>query len=266
MKAIGSTTAKTLPMASLESPTGHVATYAELPAHAHIGEVYVCDDKEEAFERGDKRYGEEWTFLGKAGGWKETSAKKEKAGPKPTKPPAAQAWAVAPKDYPTLSLASTLSELLELGFGRGETLEDGMAVVQYVDPATLSITWPTTVDQTQSHSQILIKIQARPAGGASIGIWESEPRNRLPAPTISSLTPDTGPAGSDATVTIAGTGFDSGATVNVGSAYGLVPTSQSETELTVLIEAVNIAEAGTLAVSVQNSDGLSSNALSFTVT
>jgi hypothetical protein len=66
-------------------------------------------------------------------------------------------------------------------------------------------------------------------------------------------------------VTIAGTGLGDEATVNVGAAYGLVPTSQSDTSLDVLIEAVNIEKAGTLAVSVETRSG-ESNALNFIVT
>jgi hypothetical protein len=87
------------------------------------------------------------------------------------------------------------------------------------------------------------------------------------APTITALNPATGLAGADITVAIAGTGFDGGATVNVGVAHSLVPTSSAPTDLTVLFSGTaHIAYPGVLPVSVQNSDGQMSNALDFTVT
>jgi hypothetical protein len=87
----------------------------------------------------------------------------------------------------------------------------------------------------------------------------------LPTPVLEALSPDTGPANTDITVGIAGTDFDPLATVNIGAAFGLVPTSSTPTELSVLVEAVNIALPGTLGVSVKNPDGQVSNALDFTV-
>jgi hypothetical protein len=88
----------------------------------------------------------------------------------------------------------------------------------------------------------------------------------LPAPTLTALNPSTAPANADVTVDITGTGFDAGATVNIGTAYGLVPTSATATNLSVLIKAVNIAFPGTLPVSVKNGDGQYSAPLDFTVT
>jgi IPT/TIG domain-containing protein len=87
-----------------------------------------------------------------------------------------------------------------------------------------------------------------------------------PAPAITVLSPATGPANTDITVNITGTGFDSRATVNIGTAFGLIPSSVTPTDLSVLVQAVNIAQAGTLAMSVTNGDGQVSNSLDFTVT
>jgi hypothetical protein len=86
------------------------------------------------------------------------------------------------------------------------------------------------------------------------------------APSITTLSPSTAPANADVTVDITGTGFDGGATVNIGTAYGLVPTSATATNLSVLIKAVNIAFPGTLPVSVKNGDSQYSAPLDFTVT
>ena len=85
-------------------------------------------------------------------------------------------------------------------------------------------------------------------------------------PTVTALNPATGPANTDITVDITGTGFDTGATVNIGTAHSIVPSNITPTDISVLIKAVNIAAAGTLAVSVTNGDGQESNAVNFTVT
>jgi len=88
----------------------------------------------------------------------------------------------------------------------------------------------------------------------------------LAVPVLSALSPDTGPAGADITVVITGTDFVAGSTVNIGTAHSLVPTNLTSTELEVVFGAVNIAEPGTLAVSVTNVDGQVSNSLDFVVT
>jgi len=88
----------------------------------------------------------------------------------------------------------------------------------------------------------------------------------LPVAVLTALAPNTGPANTDITVQITGTGFDPLASVNIGIAYGLIPSSVSPTELSVVVGAVNVAQAGTLGVSVKNPDGQVSNVLDFTVT
>ena len=91
---------------------------------------------------------------------------------------------------------------------------------------------------------------------------------RVPSPgTSSAENPATGPAATDITVTIAGSGFDAGPTVSIGVAHSLVPTSITPTDLSVLFSGTaHIAYPGVLPVSVTNSDGQTSNALDFTVT
>jgi IPT/TIG domain len=83
---------------------------------------------------------------------------------------------------------------------------------------------------------------------------------------ITSLTPNTAPHNADVQVTIAGTGFQAGDTVNIGVAHSLVPDSLTPTSIVVTVRAINIAAAGTLAMSVTNSAGQTSNSLNFTVT
>jgi hypothetical protein len=93
------------------------------------------------------------------------------------------------------------------------------------------------------------------------------PPSPAEAPTITALSPDTGPAAADITVDITGTGFVAGATVNIGVAHSLPPISLTPTDLSVLFSgAAHIQFPGVLPVSVKNSDGQMSNALDFTVT
>jgi hypothetical protein len=87
------------------------------------------------------------------------------------------------------------------------------------------------------------------------------------APTVTALNPATGPAGADIEVDITGTGFGLYATVNIGEAHSLAPSSVSPTDLKVLFSGTaHIAYPGVLPVSVTNSDGQTSNAMDFTVT
>jgi hypothetical protein len=87
----------------------------------------------------------------------------------------------------------------------------------------------------------------------------------LPAPVLETLSPVTGPANADITLSITGSGFESGASVNIGVAHSLVPTNITPTELSVLVDAINIAEPGVLPVSVKNWDDQLSNELDFAV-
>jgi hypothetical protein len=86
------------------------------------------------------------------------------------------------------------------------------------------------------------------------------------APTITSLTPDTGLANADITVAISGTGFDAGATVDVAGTTLSPELGATATALSVLIPSAVISSAGSVQVAVQNPDAQWSNALPFTVT
>ena len=89
----------------------------------------------------------------------------------------------------------------------------------------------------------------------------------IAAPAITALSPATGPAGTDITVDITGTGFGLYASVNIGEAHSIAPASNSPTDLSVLFSGTaHIAYPGVLPVSVTNGDGQTSNALDFTVT
>lgn len=78
-------------------------------------------------------------------------------------------------------------------------------------------------------------------------------------PTISSLSPTSGYNGSS--ITISGTNFSPGATVTFGSA-GASISSSGTTQITITVPSIG---TGTYAISVTNSDGLSSNSKDFSV-
>jgi len=87
-----------------------------------------------------------------------------------------------------------------------------------------------------------------------------------PAPTITSISPNTAVAGGAAfTLTINGTNFVAGSTVNF---VGATTTFVNSTQLTAAIPASSIASAGMSAVTVTNPapGGGTSNAINFTVT
>jgi 6-phosphogluconolactonase len=87
-----------------------------------------------------------------------------------------------------------------------------------------------------------------------------------PAPTITSISPNTAAAGGAAfTLTINGTNFVAGSTVNF---VGATTTFVNSTQLTAAIPASSIASAGMSAVTVTNPapGGGTSNAINFTVT
>jgi hypothetical protein len=80
------------------------------------------------------------------------------------------------------------------------------------------------------------------------------------------LNPSSTPANADVTVSITGTGFDSGAKVMVGPTE-IAPTgTPTATDLSVLIPAADISIAGAVQISVKNGDGQTSNAMNLTLT
>jgi subtilase family serine protease len=84
-------------------------------------------------------------------------------------------------------------------------------------------------------------------------------------PTISSISPTSATAGGAAfTLTVNGTNFASGATVNFGTNATLTPSSITATQIQVTVPAGDIATAGPDAVTV-TSGGATSNSVNFTV-
>ncbi len=85
------------------------------------------------------------------------------------------------------------------------------------------------------------------------------------SPTITTISPTSATAGGAAfTLTITGTNFVAGATVNFGTNAALTPSSITATQIQVTVPAGDIATAGTDAVTV-TSGGATSNGVNFTV-
>src|SRR6516165_9004414 len=88
-----------------------------------------------------------------------------------------------------------------------------------------------------------------------------------PAPSISSISPSSAVAGGASfPLTINGTGFATGATVNFGSSPAITPSSVSSVQIVATIPAADIVTAGTVNVTVTNpAGGGTSNAVTFTI-
>ena len=88
-----------------------------------------------------------------------------------------------------------------------------------------------------------------------------------PLPNISSITPSSSTAGGGSfPLTVNGTGFVAGATVNFGSNPAITPSSVTSTQIVATIPAADIATAGTVNVTVTNpAGGGTSNAQTFTI-
>ena len=88
-----------------------------------------------------------------------------------------------------------------------------------------------------------------------------------PLPNISSINPSSATAGGPAfPLTVNGSGFTNGATVNFGSNPAITPSSVTSTQIVATIPAADIATAGTVNVTVTNpAAGGTSNAQTFTI-
>ena len=104
-----------------------------------------------------------------------------------------------------------------------------------------------------------------PGGGTSGNL--SFTINAASAPTLTSLAPTSATEGGAAfTLTLTGTGFVSGATVNFGTNLAITPSSVTSTQIVATIPAADIATAGTVNVTVTNpAGGGTSNAQTFTI-
>jgi hypothetical protein len=87
------------------------------------------------------------------------------------------------------------------------------------------------------------------------------------SPSLTSLSPTGATVGGAAfTLTLTGTGFASGATVNFGASSAITPSSVTSTQIVATVPAADIATAGTVNVTVTNpAGGGTSNAQTFAI-
>ena len=139
-------------------------------------------------------------------------------------------------------------------FVNGSTIEwNGTALAtSYVTATQLTATVAAADTATAEAADISI-VNSAPGGGRSSTVIFAI---NNPAPSIASLSPSSAQAGASGfTLTVNGTGFLSGSTIQWNGSYGQPPLSTiyvSATQLTVLIPASDIAFAGTANVAVIN--------------
>ena len=129
--------------------------------------------------------------------------------------------------------------------------------------APYQVTWDS---RTRANGNVALSAKAFDAAGnyrTSANVFVTIANG--PAPTVSSLSPNSATAGGPAfTLTVNGTNFVSGSSVRWNGA-ARTTTLVSATQLTAAIAAADIAVAGTVPVTVVNPDASVSNASTFTI-
>lgn len=181
------------------------------------------------------------------------------------------------QDVGDLTLDSTLREVLgEFVTLDAEHLAEEPVLSNYDN--SLKITWPDT-----SHVRMDISVMTIGEGGIEIiippyaevpggenpnnpGYEPPEPPPPAEPAVLSTLTPDTAPAGGAGfDLTIDGTGFTEGSKVHFGAAIGDAVFVSPE-QITFHVGPEGYAEAGTGQVGVEAPGGAMSNELPFTIT
>lgn len=153
----------------------------------------------------------------------------------------------------TLPGATTLAELLdEVYLSRSPNLDSASATFVSVSPQVISARWSGT------DSVINIALTPRVVNPDQISVDIS--------PTLTSITPNTGPANTDVTIAVVGTNFDPGAILIFGTAEASPSAPATPTDMSVDMGAAALPQPGTIMCMVRNSDGIDSNALPFTAT
>jgi hypothetical protein len=123
------------------------------------------------------------------------------------------------------------------------------AAVTFVSATTLTVGLPANV--TSVPGSYFLRV-TNPANGGASALREFQVRG--PAPVITQLSPSSLPAGSlNAPLTIKGTGFLSTSRITFNGGAYVIPSSQSPTQLVVLVPTSVAEAAGEVAVRVINS-------------
>ena len=138
----------------------------------------------------------------------------------------------------------------------GTGFDSGSTSVDFGSTAGTSVDVTSSTSLTvvvPSGSGIVSVTVSTTAGGSSAPLPDAYTYNA--APTVSAVSPDNGPAGGTNTVTVTGTGFDSGSTsVDFGSTAGTSVDVTSSTSLTVVVP----SGSGIVSVTVSTTAGGSS--------
>lgn len=148
------------------------------------------------------------------------------------------------------------------GFDPGAVVFVGSTVVQ-PDSRTgqTGLTFQMTAALIPITGQYPVSVQNSDGGTTGQLIFTAQSK-----PVLSTMTPNTAVHGTVVSVTLTGTGFSAGAQVFFGSVIVVPDTRTGTTGLTFTVTAAMMPNTGSYAVTVQNNDGGTSNALSFTAT
>jgi hypothetical protein len=153
----------------------------------------------------------------------------------------------------TLPGATTLAQLIDQVYPtRSSDLDSASATFVSVSPQVISARWSST------NSQINIALTQRAVHPDQISVDVS--------PTLTSITPNTGPHNTAVTIAVVGTNFDSGAVLMFGTAWAEPSAPATPTGMSVDMGGAALPDPGTIMCMVRNSDGLDSNQLPFTAT
>jgi hypothetical protein len=152
---------------------------------------------------------------------------------------------------PNTGPAGTAVTITGTGFLVGATvIFGGTAATAVTVVSSTSITAITPTHEAEGGAVTVVVTNADSQSGMLANGYTYTSSN--PAPTVTSVAPNTGPAGGGTTVTIAGTNFLAGATVSFGGTAATGATVVSTTSITATTAA---RAAGTVNVVVTNTDG-----------
>ena len=170
---------------------------------------------------------------------------------------------VSPNSIPQGSGNTTVSISGYGIYSATTVLVNGTAVSStYVSARALTAVIPAS-DLTSVGTLSLKLKNPTPGGGTSSALSVTVTAS-APAPTVASINPTSGTAGSSFTLTVTGTNFVSGSTIQ-WNGTGIATTYVSATQLTGQVTSSNTASAGTYPIAVINPGPQTSNSVNFTV-